>query len=82
VAFRWFESGRGHHFGTKLGSPRPAVFAAEAATSVRRNTLFEPMMRTSFRLHIDALCQGAEVAAAITARVDPHAPAGLAGDRF
>jgi hypothetical protein len=36
------------HFGTKLGTPKPAVFALEAATSVRSSSLFEPMMRTSF----------------------------------
>jgi len=36
------------HFGTELGTPKPAVFALEAATSVRSNSLFEPMMRSSF----------------------------------
>jgi hypothetical protein len=36
------------HFGTKLGTPKPAVFAVEAATSVRSSSLLEPMMRTSF----------------------------------
>jgi len=29
-------------------TPKAAVFALEAATSVRSNTLFEPMMRSSF----------------------------------
>jgi hypothetical protein len=43
-----FESRRARHFGTKLGTPKLAVFALEAATSVRRSTLLEPMMRTSF----------------------------------
>jgi len=33
---------------TKLGTPKPAVFAPDAATSVRKSTLFDPMMRTSF----------------------------------
>src|SRR5262245_57888181 len=33
---------------TELGTPKPAVFALDAATSVRSSTLFEPMMRTSF----------------------------------
>jgi hypothetical protein len=43
-----FESCRVRHFGTKLGTPKPAVFALAAATSVRSSTLFDPMMRTSF----------------------------------
>ena len=38
----------GCHFGTELGTPKPAVFALDAATSVRRSSLFDPMMRTSF----------------------------------
>src|SRR6266568_5330634 len=45
---RGFESLRARHFGTELGTPNIADFALEAATSVRRSTLFEPMMRTSF----------------------------------
>jgi len=36
------------HFGIKLGTPKPAVFALETATSVRGSTLFDPMMRVSF----------------------------------
>src|SRR6266849_3479484 len=40
--------GRASSFGTKLSTPKAAVFALEAATSVRSNTLFEPMMRSSF----------------------------------
>jgi hypothetical protein len=36
------------HFGTELGMPKPAVFALEAATSVRRSALFDPMIRSSF----------------------------------
>src|SRR5260370_15627328 len=32
-----FESCRVRHFGTKLGTPKPAVFALEAATSARRS---------------------------------------------
>src|SRR3954453_21065295 len=43
-----FESLRARHFGTKLGTPNIADFALDAATSVRRSRLFEPMMRTSF----------------------------------
>src|SRR6185312_13510642 len=43
-----FESCRARHFGTKLGTPKPAVFALSAATSVRRSALFDPMMRNSF----------------------------------
>src|SRR5262245_10114772 len=42
-----FESLRARHFGTKLGTQKPAVFALEAATRVRSSTLFDPMMRTS-----------------------------------
>jgi hypothetical protein len=42
-----FESCRVRHFGTELGTPKPAVFALEAATSVRSNSLFDPMMRSS-----------------------------------
>src|SRR5437762_1302218 len=45
---REFESPRARHFGTELGTPNPAVFALSAATSVRRSTLFDPMMRSSF----------------------------------
>jgi hypothetical protein len=45
---REFESRRARHFGTKLGTPKPAVFALEAATSVRSSSLLEPIMRTSF----------------------------------
>ena len=33
----------------KLGTPKPGFFALEAATSVRRSTLFYPMMRISSR---------------------------------
>jgi hypothetical protein len=43
-----FESCRVRHFGTELGTPKLAVFALSAATSVRRSTLFDPMMRSSF----------------------------------
>jgi hypothetical protein len=39
---------RARHFGTELGTPKPADFALETATSVRSSTLFDPMMRTSF----------------------------------
>jgi hypothetical protein len=35
-----FESCRARHFGTELGTPKPAVFALSAATSVRRSALF------------------------------------------
>src|SRR5262245_50608458 len=45
---RRFESFRARHFGTKLGTLKPAFFALDAATSVRRSALFDPMMRTSF----------------------------------
>jgi hypothetical protein len=42
------ESCRARHVGTKPGTAKPAVFAPAAATRVRRSTLFDPMMRTSF----------------------------------
>src|ERR1700736_5561890 len=44
---REFESLRARHFGTELGTPKPAVFALEAATSVRSSSLFDAMMRNS-----------------------------------
>ena len=44
-----------------------AVFARDAATSVCRSTLFDPMMR--FRVHFNALGERAEVVAAVTAAV-------------
>jgi len=43
-----FESLRARHFGTELGTPKPAGFALEAATRVRNSSLFDPMMRSSF----------------------------------
>src|SRR5437667_2081580 len=47
--WRTFESFRARHFGTELGTPKPAVFAPEAATSVRSSSLFDPMMRSLAR---------------------------------
>jgi len=44
-----FESFRARHFGTELGTPKPAAFALDVATSVRSNTLFDPILRSSFR---------------------------------
>src|SRR5581483_11577470 len=41
---RTFESFRARHFGTELGTPKPAFFTLSAATSVRRSALFDPMM--------------------------------------
>jgi hypothetical protein len=43
---RRFESCRVRHFGTELGTPKPGVFALEAATRVRSNSLFDPIMRS------------------------------------
>src|SRR5256885_1489840 len=45
---REFNSLGAPHFGKKLATQNPAVFALEAATSVLSSTPFEPMMRTSF----------------------------------
>src|SRR5712664_2727675 len=47
-----FESLRARHFGTELGTPKAAVFALEAATSVRSSSLFDPMMRSSCALEL------------------------------
>src|SRR5438874_1327936 len=44
---REFESLPARRFGTELGTPKPAVFALEPATSVRRSTLFDPANRRS-----------------------------------
>ena len=32
------------HFGTELCTPKSAIFTLDAATSVRRSALFDPMM--------------------------------------
>src|SRR5512140_1674332 len=42
-----FESLRARHF-ARLGAPKPAAFALEAAMSVRSSSPFEPMMRSSW----------------------------------
>jgi hypothetical protein len=34
----------------KIGTPEPAVFALGTATGLRRSTLFDPVMRTSYAL--------------------------------
>jgi len=62
------------HFGTKLGTQEPAVFALEAP-SVRSSTLLDPMMRTSF---LEALSERAQVIAAVAAALGSHTPAGSA----
>jgi hypothetical protein len=36
------------HFGTELGTPKPAGFALEAPTRVLSSSLLDPVMRTSF----------------------------------
>jgi hypothetical protein len=66
------------HFGIELGTPKPAVFALEAATSVRRSALFDPMMRI-FLIDFDALGECAEMIAAVTAALGPHPLAGCPG---
>jgi hypothetical protein len=50
-----FDSPRARHFGTKLVTPKPEIFALERATSVRSNTLLAPTMRTSFAPTFHAL---------------------------
>jgi hypothetical protein len=57
-----FESCRVRHFGAKLGTSKPAAFALEAATSVRRSTLFEHA--NFLRVYFDVLSQRAEVISA------------------
>ena len=48
TAARFYGRKMARHFGTELGTPKPAVFALDAATSVLRSALFDPMMRSSF----------------------------------
>jgi hypothetical protein len=49
------------HFGTELGTPKPAVFALEAATSVRSSSLVPTIAKrksigfSSPRLHKEAI---------------------------
>ena len=61
----------GCHFGTELGTPKPAVFALDAATSVRRSSLFDPMMRTSFA-STSTRRASAEMIATVAAALGPH----------
>jgi len=42
-----FESCRVRHFGTELGTPKPAAFAFSAATSVRRSALVNKRPRVT-----------------------------------
>src|SRR5579871_3873418 len=46
---RTFESFRARHFGTELGTPKPVVFALEAATSVRISGGSKTIRRTGRR---------------------------------
>lgn len=65
------------HFGTELGTPKPAVFALEA-TSVRRSALFfDPPDANFLRIHLDGPGQRAEVVTTAAAQLGPHAPARL-----
>ena len=48
---------------------------------MRRSTLFDPMMRTFFRVHFDPLGKCTEVVAAVAAKLGAHAPAGGPGKR-
>ena len=69
------------HFHAKPGTPKPAIFPLEAATSVQEHAI-RPHNANLFRVYLDALGERAEVVAAVAARLGPYAPAGLAGDRF
>ena len=79
-----FESLRARHFGTELGTPKPVVFALEAATKVlRRSALFDPHdAHFFFLIAFDALGERAEVIAAVAAVLGSHALAGCPGKRL
>jgi hypothetical protein len=68
-----FESCRVRHFGTELGTPELAVFALEAATSVRRSTLFRSHDTQFFLIDFDTLCERALMIAAVAAAIGPSA---------
>jgi hypothetical protein len=59
------------HFATKLGTPKPAFFALEAATSVRSNSL-GPHDANFFRVDFNALGERARVIAAVATALGPH----------
>jgi hypothetical protein len=79
---RRFESFRARHFGTKLGTPKPAVFALEAATSVPQQLALGARDTNFFRADFDALSERAEVIATVAARLGPHPLAGSPGECF
>ena len=66
------------HFGTELGTPKPVVFAPEAAASVRKSTLFDPMMLIDF----ERAERAREGDAAVAPALGPHALAGAPGKRL
>src|SRR6266699_978395 len=72
-----FESCRVRHFGTKLGTPKPAVFAPEA-----QKRAFRSHDAQFFLIDFDALGERAEVVAAVAAAIDPQALAGRPGKRL
>jgi hypothetical protein len=51
------------HFGIELGTPKPAVFELEAATSLRSSSLFAPNDAKFLRVDLDALGECAKVIA-------------------
>ena len=52
--------------------PNAAVSTVEAATSVRSSSDFDPVMRTLIIGDLDTLGQGAQVASAIVAIIEPY----------
>jgi len=51
------------HFGAELDTPKLAVFAPEAATSVRSSSLFDPIDAKFLRVDLDALGERKKVIA-------------------
>jgi hypothetical protein len=60
----------------RTGHSKSCRFALDAAVSVRSVTAFDPVMRTSFGVHVRRSRKRAEVVAAIAVAVRPHSSAG------
>jgi hypothetical protein len=60
-----FESYGVRHFFSELGTPKPAVFATEAATSVRNNSHFRPDDAKFLRVDFDTLGERAKMIAPV-----------------
>jgi hypothetical protein len=77
-----FESCRTRHFGTELGTPKPAVFALESSDESAQEHAFRSHGAQFLLIDFDALGKRAEVIAAIAAAIGPHALAGSPGKRL